>query len=208
MIPQTKLTRLSFCFYPLSFYYFDYHVKMASSLSNNIQKTNTPKPINPSFWPDRYPAKECCSKCGLCETTFIQNVTTSCAFINGGMKRNLDKLEPITHGRSREIVTSATALDDRNDEKRFGVMTRPILLGRGVGIEDAQWTGCVTAIAKSMLTSKLVDAVVCISSKDGDWSNPEPIIARTVDDVLKGRGVKPGVCKEMCNFVLHFQFIY
>ena len=71
-------------------------------------------------------------------------------------------------------------------------MSKPILLGKGVGIEGAQWTGCVTAIAKSMMESGLVDAVVCVSS-DGGWSDPEPIIARCVDDVLKGRGVKPGM---------------
>lgn len=75
-------------------------------------------------------------------------------------------------------------------------MSKPILLGKGVGIEGAQWTGCVTAIAKSMMESGLVDAVVCVSS-DGGWSDPEPIIARSVDDVLKGRGVKPALAPSL-----------
>ena len=50
------------------------------------------------------------------------------------------------------------------DEGRFGVLHQPMMLARGVGIPNAQWTGCVTAIALSMLESQMVDAVVCIAN--------------------------------------------
>ena len=107
------------------------------------------------------------------------------------MKRNIDRLEETVHGRTRGIDSSSNGDDSIAEERRFGVMTRPMMLGRGK-ITGAQWTGCVTSIAVSMLEAKMVDAVVCIANGDGGWSNPEPILARTVEDVLRGRGVKPG----------------
>jgi coenzyme F420-reducing hydrogenase beta subunit len=68
-----------------------------------------------------------------------------------------------------------------------------MMLARG-RIPDAQWTGCVTGIAVSMLEAGKVDAVVCIACReDGNdpWSEPEPILARSVKEVMRGRGVKP-----------------
>ena len=52
------------------------------------------KALDQAGWPDRFPAKEHCSKCGLCETTFVENVTDACAFLNEGMSR-IDYLEEI-----------------------------------------------------------------------------------------------------------------
>jgi coenzyme F420-reducing hydrogenase beta subunit len=77
-------------------------------------------------------------------------------------------------------------------------------LAQGINIKEAQWTGVVTGIARSMLESGQVDAVVCIAnSNDGDdndsdsWAAPEPILARTVQDVLRGRGVKPALAPSL-----------
>jgi len=73
-------------------------------------------------------------------------------------------------------------------------------LAKGKNVDGAQWTGVVTGIAVSMLESKMVDAVICIASNDGDgdnWSNPQPILARSVDDVLRGRGVKPALAPSL-----------
>lgn len=47
----------------------------------------SPIPIDPLGWPDKFPAKEHCSKCGLCETSFVANVTDACAFLNDGMSK-------------------------------------------------------------------------------------------------------------------------
>jgi coenzyme F420-reducing hydrogenase beta subunit len=153
-------------------------------------------PIDGDDWPDRFPAKEHCSRCGLCETTFVSQVTNACAFIGPGMAR-IDKLEEQVHGRKRKLDDMTWSSDDspqvKNgmaDEGRFGVLHEPVKLARGVE-KNAQWTGCVTGIALAMLESKMVDAVVCIASDpDKDWASPQPILAKTPEEVLRGRGVK------------------
>ena len=161
-----------------------------------------PTPIDPSGWPERFPAKDHCSRCGLCETTFVKNVNDACAFLGPGMGR-MDDLEVKVHGRGRNLNdmawSDAAANDDGStglaDEGRFGVLHRPVMLAKGIE-KEAQWTGVVTGIAVSMLERKMVDAVVCIAGGD-DWSEPEPIIARSVDDVFRGRGVKPALAPSL-----------
>ena len=175
----------------------------------NMQKTAllaaTPTPIDPSGWPDRFPAKDHCSKCGLCETSFVSHVSDACAFLDEGMAR-MDRLEVKVHGRRRNTANMVWSDGDRSmqsaglaDEGRFGVLYQPMMLARGVGIPNAQWTGCVTGIALSMLESGTVDAVVCIANErdSNQWSSPEPIIAKTRDDVLRGRGVKPALAPSL-----------
>lgn len=176
----------------------------------DIQKTAmkaTPTPIAPSGWPDRFPAKEHCSKCGLCETSFVSHVVDACAFLDEGMAR-MDQLEVKIHGRGRDVANvewsdngSSKEKSGLPDEGRFGVLHQPMMLARGVGVQNAQWTGCVTGIALSMLTSGMVDAVVCIANEDSgekeQWSSPEPIIAKTAEDVLRARGVKPALAPSL-----------
>ena len=228
------------------------------STSFNIPRIRPLNGDDPNIWPSLFPApNDRCSRCGLCETSFIKEVKTSCAFLNDGMGR-IDRLEEKIHGRRRRSEDmrwspgfasgdtdrgdvdddddddennpglgfflnplkkmmgkfSASSIISTNDdvpredenlaeEGRFGVMSSPMMLTRGV-IRDAQWTGVVTGIACSMLESNTVDAVVCIVSKgkdgdrDGDdWSTPEPIIARTKQDVMRGRGVKPSLAPSL-----------
>lgn len=129
-------------------------------------------------WPDKFPAKDHCSRCGLCETTFVSSVVDACAFLDEGMHR-IEAQEQTVHGRSRQ---------EKGDEERFGVLHSPIRLARGINMPDAQWTGVVTSIALSLLESGEVDAVVCIG---GSFNDPRPILARTPSQVLEGRGVKP-----------------
>ena len=158
----------------------------------------TSTPINPSGWPSRFPAKDHCSRCGLCETTLVSHVTDACAFLGDGMGR-IDGLEDEVHGRRREDDLFWSKNDkvinpSKQDEGRFGVLSQPIALARGVETE-AQWTGVVTGIAAAALEGGLVDAVVCVASggMDSDFADPDPIIARTVEDVMRGRGVKPSL---------------
>jgi coenzyme F420-reducing hydrogenase beta subunit len=173
-------------------------------------------PIDPSGWPHRFPAKEHCSKCGLCETSFVVNVTDACAFLGPGMAR-IDNLEEVIHGRRRNLSEMAwsshtktttmktshpPSLPSLSDEARFGVLHQPVRLAKGSRIDDAQWTGVVTSIALSMLESNQVDAVVCIASNIDDdegvsWASSEPILARTIEDVLRGRGVKPALAPSL-----------
>lgn len=172
-----------------------------TNTASSLSTSTTPKhggsaarPIPSSGWPDKFPAKSHCSKCGLCETSFVESVTSSCAFLNEGMAR-IDSLEHIVHGRTR-------IMDDDGDsnEIHFGVQHEPMQLVKG-SLENAQWTGAVSSIAISMLELGMVDAVVCIASggddADGGWSEPEPILAKTVADVLRGRGVKPALAPSL-----------
>ena len=114
----------------------------------------------------------------------------------------MDRMEEHVHGRTRS-VESMVWDSDRNktsvaEEARFGVLQEPMFLARGIGIRDAQWTGCVTAICQTMLEEGLVDAVVCIAADaDGGWSSPLPIVAKTVEEVMRGRGVKPSLAPSL-----------
>lgn len=139
----------------------------------------------------------------------MANVTEACAFLGPGMAR-IDDLEAKVHGRRRNLDDMVWSKKTNNklrataEEARFGVLHQPILLAKGVGIENAQWTGVVTSIALSMLESNQVDAVVCIAktkkdddNKDRSWASSEPIIARTTRDVLRGRGVKPALAPSL-----------
>mmetsp|Transcript_33000 Transcript_33000/g.72381 ORF Transcript_33000/g.72381 Transcript_33000/m.72381 type:complete len:484 (-) Transcript_33000:91-1542(-) len=185
------------------------NVGCVASAAAAFAATNNPTPIDPTCWPDRFPAKDHCSKCGLCETTYVSHVNEACAFLGPGMGR-IDKMEAKVHGRGRHLDDMAWSDNDQSaesnvkaDEGRFGVLHQPIMLAKGVE-KDAQWTGVVTGIAVSMLESDMVDAVVCIASKNSDtafggaeWSEPEPILAKTVDDVQRGRGVKPALAPSL-----------
>ena len=118
-----------------------------------FSKAYTAQPIDGAGWPDRFPAKEHCSRCGLCETTFVSEVMDACAFLGEGMAR-IDDLETKVHGRQRDVgsmVWSPTKGESLAEEGRFGVLHSPMKLARGVGMQNAQWTGCVTSIALSML---------------------------------------------------------
>lgn len=113
----------------------------------------------------------------------------------------LDQLEVAVHGRSRNVDSIVWSSPNNvnvgiADEARFGVMYEPVRLARGIGMPGAQWTGVVTSIALAMLEAGQVDAVVCIAA-DSDWSSPIPILAKTIDDVLRGRGVKPALAPSL-----------
>lgn len=172
----------------------------SSSSPPQPSKQSYPKIIDPNSWPEKFPAKNHCSKCGLCETKYVTHVIDACAFLGEGMKRNIDGMEERVHGRRRNLNDFTSNNDENNtaDEARFGVLNSPMVLARGKQIPNAQWTGCVTGIAVSMLEAGMVDAVVCIaSSGDEGWSNPEPILARTVEEVMRGRGVKPALAPSL-----------
>jgi coenzyme F420-reducing hydrogenase beta subunit len=171
-------------------------------------RPSPPRPPTPITDPRKFPAQQHCSRCGLCETSFVVNVTQACAFLPTlGMAR-LDALEHQVHGRSRRYTTirndhNDVDDDDDDDEARFGVLLRPIQLARGRNIAGAQWTGVVTSIATAMLESGAVDAVACIAAAGNDsdstgWNNrPRPILARTVADVYQARGVKPSLAPSL-----------
>ncbi|XP_059066038.1 7-hydroxymethyl chlorophyll a reductase, chloroplastic-like [Cryptomeria japonica] len=137
------------------------------------------KPISPG---GVYPAKDHCSQCGLCDTYFIAHVKNACAFLGDGMSR-IEALEPRVHGRGRK--------EDSLDDLYFGVHEEMNYARKIEPVEGAQWTGIVTTIAIEMLRSNKVDAVICVQSDPEDRFMPQPVVARTPEEVLAAKGVKP-----------------
>lgn len=127
----------------------------------------------------RRPAKELCSECGLCDTYYIHYVKEACAFLN----QQFPTLEQQSHGRSRDL--------ENEDDQYFGVHQAMMAARKQEPIEGAQWTGIVSTIAIEMLNQGEVEGVVCVQNTDSDRFQPQPIIARTPEEVLAARVNKP-----------------
>ncbi|GBG65632.1 hypothetical protein CBR_g51515 [Chara braunii] len=138
------------------------------------------KPIRPG---STYPAKEHCSQCGLCDTYYVAHVKDACAFLGEGMSR-IDWMEERVHGHRRHRGEST-------DEFHFGVHKEILFAKKKEPVLGAQWTGIVTTIAVEMLRSGKVEAVVCVQSDPDNRFQPYPVLARTPEEVLAARGVKP-----------------
>jgi len=125
------------------------------------------------------PAKELCSECGLCDTTYIHYVKEACAFLN----QQFSPLESAAHGRSRDL--------DNLDEVYFGVHQTMMAARKKEPIEGAQWTGIVSTVAIAMLEKGWVEGVVCVQNTESDRFQPMPVIARTPDEILAAKVNKP-----------------
>ncbi|MEM8502708.1 MAG: Coenzyme F420 hydrogenase/dehydrogenase, beta subunit C-terminal domain [Cyanobacteria bacterium P01_D01_bin.1] len=125
------------------------------------------------------PAKERCSECGLCDTSYIYYVKDSCAFLN----QQVSELETVNHGRARDL--------DDEAELYFGVHRQMVAARKLAPIEGAQWTGIVSTLAIEMLTRGLVEGVVCVQNTEDDRFQPMPVVARTPEDILAARVNKP-----------------
>ncbi|MEO0706116.1 MAG: Coenzyme F420 hydrogenase/dehydrogenase, beta subunit C-terminal domain [Cyanobacteria bacterium J06649_5] len=125
------------------------------------------------------PAKERCSECGLCDTSYIHYVKDACAFLN----QQVSELESANHGRSRDL--------DNEDELYFGVHQKMVAARKLAPIDGAQWTGIVSTLAIEMLNKGLVEGVVCVQNTEDDRFQPMPVIAKTPEDILAARVNKP-----------------
>ncbi|XP_040869473.1 7-hydroxymethyl chlorophyll a reductase, chloroplastic [Glycine max] len=148
------------------------------------------KPIPPG---GTYPAKDHCSRCGLCDTYYIAHVKNACAFLGDGMS-NIERLEPVVHGRGRKT--------DNMDETYLGVYEELLYARKLQPAEGAQWTGIVTTIAIEMLKSGMVEAVICVQSDPDDKFAPRPVLARTPEEVLAAKGVKPTLSPNLNTLAL------
>ncbi|KAI3928647.1 hypothetical protein MKW98_024248 [Papaver atlanticum] len=99
-----------------------------------------------------------------------------------GMSR-IEGLEPVVHGRGRD--------EDSLDETYLGVYEELLYARKTEPVEGAQWTGIVTTIAIEMLKANMVDPVICVQSDPEDRFTPRPVLARTPEEVLAAKGVKP-----------------
>jgi 3,8-divinyl protochlorophyllide a 8-vinyl-reductase (ferredoxin) len=127
----------------------------------------------------RRPAQELCSDCGLCDTYYVHYVKEACAFIN----QQIPELEEQTHGRSRDL--------DKEDDLYFGVHQHMTAARKIEPIPGAQWTGIVSSIAIEMLEQGLVEGVVCVQNTPEDRFQPQPIIARSREEILAAKVNKP-----------------
>ena len=146
--------------------------------------TSLPKQAQP-IRSGRYPAKDLCSQCGFCDTTYVSYVRQACAFLN----QQFEVLEQQTHGRSRD--QEAEGATEVSDTDYFGIHQRMITARRRDPIPGAQWTGIVSSIAMAALERDLVEAVVCVQADPADRFQPRPILARTPAEVLAARVNKP-----------------
>ncbi|KAG9447694.1 hypothetical protein H6P81_013822 [Aristolochia fimbriata] len=148
------------------------------------------RPIPPG---GTYPAKDHCSRCGLCDTYYIAHVKNACAFLGDGMSR-IEALEPIVHGRGRKL--------DSSEETYFGVHEELLYARKTAPVQGAQWTGIVTTIAVEMLKANIVEAVICVQSDPEDQLTPRPVLARTPSEVLAAKGVKPTLSPNLNTLAL------
>lgn len=139
------------------------------------------RPIKPG---GVYPAREHCSRCGVCDTYYIAHVKESCPFIGDGMSR-IEAMEERVHGKARDVACE--------DTKHFGVHEELLYARRRRAVEGAQWTGIVTSVALEMLRSGKVEGVVCVQGQDDDPRAPKPVLALTEEDIMASRGVKPSI---------------
>ncbi|PRQ36865.1 putative 7-hydroxymethyl chlorophyll a reductase [Rosa chinensis] len=182
-------------------------VSSSSSSSSSSSKGTQGKPNSKSLklredWRQRskpippggtYPAKDHCSRCGLCDTYYIAHVKEACAFLGDGMSK-IEGLEPVVHGRGRK--------PDSLDEMHLGVYEELLYARKVKPVEGAQWTGIVTTIAIEMLKSGMVEAVICVQSDPEDRFSPRPVLARTPEEVLAAKGVKPTLSPNLNTLAL------
>ncbi|KAI5397696.1 hypothetical protein KIW84_063495 [Lathyrus oleraceus] len=171
---------------------FSLSIRSSSSQDGTVKQDwrKRSKPIPPG---GTYPAKDQCSRCGLCDTYYIAHVKNACAFLGDGMSR-IEKLEPVVHGRGRKT--------DTLDETYLGVHEELLYARKLIPVEGAQWTGIVTTIAIEMLKSGMVEAVICVQSDPDDRFAPRPVLARTPEEVLAARGVKPTLSPNLNTLAL------
>lgn len=127
----------------------------------------------------RRPAKELCSECGLCDTYYIHYVKEACAFLN----QQIADLEAAAHGKSRDL--------NQENDLYFGVHQEMMAAKKKQAIPGAQWTGIVSTIACEMLNRGLVEGVVCVQNTTEDRFQPQPILARTTEEILAAKVNKP-----------------
>ncbi len=127
----------------------------------------------------RRPAKELCSECGLCDTYYIHYVKEACAFLN----QQIADLEAASQGKSRDL--------NQENDLYFGVHQEMMAAKKKQAIPGAQWTGIVSTIACEMLNRGLVEGVVCVQNTAEDRFQPQPILARTTEEILAAKVNKP-----------------
>ncbi|GAB4212623.1 MAG: Coenzyme F420 hydrogenase/dehydrogenase, beta subunit C-terminal domain [Synechococcales cyanobacterium] len=130
-----------------------------------------------------YPAKELCSQCGFCDTSYVRFVRSACAFL----QQQFATLEQRVHGRHRSTAEAGAA----SDEDYFGIHEAMWTVRKRDPLPGAQWTGIVSTIGMKALEQGWVEGVVCVQAQPQDRLAPRPILATTPAEVLAARVNKP-----------------
>ena len=109
----------------------------------------------------------------------FRSVRQACAFLD----QHFAAMEQQSHGRSRNL--------EDEDELYFGVHQRMETARLLPPLAGAQWTGIVSRIGVRALETGLVDAVLCVGQSPEDRFTPQPLLARTPEEVLAARVNKP-----------------
>lgn len=118
-----------------------------------------------------------CSDCGLCDSSYRSIMSKACVFVHNQVK----ELELRLHGRTRKP----------GDEQHFGIYRRMYAARMRHPVASAQWTGIITTLAARLLEIGAVDGVVTTRSVPGTRFAPQPILARTPEEVRASAGNKP-----------------
>lgn len=118
-----------------------------------------------------------CSDCGLCDSHYKPLMAKACVFV----RNSTEAMEQELFGRGRES----------EDELRFGVFRSMWAARLRKPRQGAQWSGMVTRLGAMLLERGEVDAVITNASMPGTRFAPQPILARTPEEVLATAGNKP-----------------
>ena len=120
-----------------------------------------------------------CSDCGLCDSHLKPLMAETCVFV----RNHSEALEQRLFGRNRRD----------GDELRFGVYRSMHIARMRRPLAGAQWSGMVTTLAARLLERGEVEAVITAAAVPGTRFAPQPVLARTPQEVLASAGNKPAL---------------
>jgi coenzyme F420-reducing hydrogenase beta subunit len=136
-----------------------------------------------------------CSSCGLCMVREwpAEESSKSCVFKNGW----LGEQEAQLFGRERSVESM--------EETRFGI-SRKRFIGRIRNpLPNVQFSGIITSIAKKAFETGMVEAVATLHRSKEDYFLPQPVLARSTEEILASGGSKPVVAPVLVSLQTAYQ---
>ncbi len=118
-----------------------------------------------------------CSDCGLCDSYLRPRMAETCLFV----RNRMEEVERRLHGRLR----------NPGDEMDFGIFREMAILRMKRPVPHAQWSGMITTLAVRLLERGEVEAVILAGTAPGTRFQPQPVLARTPEEVRACVGNKP-----------------
>ena len=140
---------------------------------------------------DNSNGRKLCSLCGLCmvKEWSAKEGIQGCVFTLGW----LGEQESSVFGRERS--------HDDCDEMLFGISKERFVARIQNPIPSGQFTGIITNIAKKAFETGLVEAVVTLHRSKEDYFLPEPVLARSTEEILASGGSKPVLATTLASLV-------